>query len=80
MTNIIKLPVITKLDLQPDEMLRNIADSNPANVFVLVWPEDGSAPTYHSSTGDTPVVLMRLQSFIHKMFNGDFGEDGDRHN
>lgn len=72
MTNIIKLPVITKLDLQPDEMLRNIADSNPANAFVLVWPNDGSLPTYHCSTGDTPVVLLQLQMFVHKMFNGDF--------
>lgn len=53
-------------------MLRHIADSNPRHAFVIVWPEDGSLPTYHSSTGDVPTILMRLNEFSHKWYSGDF--------
>jgi len=72
MTNIIKLDLFTKLDISAPDMLRNIADENPKNAFVIVWPEDGKIPSYHSSTGDTPVVLMRINEFVHKYYNGDF--------
>ena len=73
MAEILTLPnLITKHDLQADVMLQNIAEEKPKNAFVIAWPEDGSMPTYHSSTGDTPVVLMRIQEFVHKYYSGDF--------
>lgn len=73
MAEIIHLPdLITKHDIKADEMLRNIAANKPNNAFVIVWPSDGSLPTYHSSTGDIPVVLMRLNEFIHKYYSGEF--------
>jgi len=72
MSNVIKLPILTRQDLSANEMLTNIAESNPDHAFVIVWPSDGSMPTYHCTTGDTPVVLMRIQEFIHKYYNGDF--------
>lgn len=72
MGNVIKFPGITKHDLPAQEMLKNIAEENPDNCFLIVWPNDGTDPTYHSTTGDTPVVLMRLQQFVHKFYNGDF--------
>lgn len=67
--------LITRHDLQANRMLRAIAKDKPGDAFVIVWPKDGSMPTYHSSTGDTPVVLMRIQEFIHKYYSGDFSED-----
>lgn len=63
---------LTTDDIDCSDMLRAIAESSPSNAFVIVWPEDGSLPTYHCSTGDMPVVLMRLNQFIHKFYNGDF--------
>lgn len=54
------------------EMLRKIADSNPEHAFVIVWPEDGRQPTYHASTEDCAVVLMRVNEFIHKFYNDEF--------
>jgi len=70
--NVIKFPGITKHDISASEMLQNIATEEPKNAFVIVWPEDGGMPTYHSSTGDIPVILMRLHDFIHKWHNGEF--------
>lgn len=72
MTNVIKLDLFTKNDIDSQYMLRNIADSDPENVFVICWPKDGTMPTYHSSTNDTSVVLLRIQEFIHRFYNGDF--------
>ena len=66
---------IIKLYNDAPGILRAIADEEPKNVFVIAWPNDGSMPTYHSSTSDTPVVLMRLQEFIHKYYNGDFSTE-----
>ncbi len=75
MSNVVFLDMLTKQDISAENMLRNIADEKPKNAFVIVWHEDGKMPTYHSSTGDTPVVLMRLNEFIHKLYNGDFDND-----
>ncbi len=73
MADILEFPeLITNHDLKADEMLRYIADGEPNDAFVIVWPKDGSMPTYHSSTGNTPIVLMRIQQFIHKYYSGDF--------
>jgi len=72
MGNIVQFDGFTSLDIDTAEMLRNIADEKPANAFVVVWPEDGSLPTYHSNTSDVPVILMRLNEFIHQYYNGDF--------
>jgi hypothetical protein len=76
MTNVITLPIVTKLDIKAPDMLRAIADDEPKNAFVIAWPGDGTRPTYHSSTADMAVVLMRVQQFIHKFYEGDF-TDGD---
>lgn len=72
--NIIRLNIITKVDLDAAYILRNIADGEPQHVFVIEWPKDGSMPKYSSSTGDMPVVLMRMQEFIHRYYNGDFSK------
>jgi len=72
MSNVIQFKGMTSLPINAKNMLKNIAEENPDHVFVIVWPNDGSMPTYHSSTPDTPVVLMRVQEFIHKYYNGDF--------
>ncbi len=72
MSNVIKLPIITTHDINTKEMLETIAKTEPENAFVIVWPNDGSMPTYHCNTSDMPVVLMRIQEFIHKYYNGDF--------
>jgi hypothetical protein len=74
MGEVIKLEFNTTLDISAQEMLEEIAKQKPKNAFVVVWPEDGTMPTYHCSTGDIPVVLMRVNEFIHKYYNGDFTE------
>ena len=70
--NIINFKHYTEND--PADMLKAIAEEDPNDFFAIVFPKDGSIPTYHSSTGDMPVVLMRLQEFIHKYYNGDFSD------
>lgn len=70
--NIIPFQGITKHDLSVEKMFAGIVKENPKHAFVVAWPEDGSMPTYHSTTGDTAVVLIRVQEFIHKFYNGDF--------
>ena len=55
-----------------DLMLKVIAAETPKHAFLIVWPEDGSMPTYHSSTADTPIVVYRITEFLHKLYNGDF--------
>lgn len=73
MADILFIPdLITKHDIDAVAMLRNIADEKPKHAFVITWPEDGSMPNYHSSTGDTAVVLLRLHEFVHKYYSGDF--------
>ncbi len=72
MAEIYNLSLITKHDLNAAAMLKAIAKEKPTHAFVIVWPEDGSRPTYHSTTSDMPVVLLRLQEFTHKYFMGHF--------
>ena len=72
MGDVVKLDIFTKKDISAADMLTNIAEQKPSNCFVIVWPSDETMPTYHSSTGDVAVVLMRCQEFIHKFYNGDF--------
>jgi hypothetical protein len=64
--------LITRHDLNAPDMLRTIAESEPADAFVITWPKDKTMPTYHSSTGNTPVIMLRIQEFIHKYYSGDF--------
>ena len=73
--NVIKMPGICYSATPAVDMLREIADSAPKHAFVITWPEDGKMPTYYSSTGDMPVVLMRLNEFIHKVYGGEFGTE-----
>jgi hypothetical protein len=66
---------LTTGDIKCPGMLRAIADQDPSNAFVICWPKDGKEPTYHCSTSDIPTVLLRLQTFIHKFFNGEFDSE-----
>lgn len=70
--NIVKFKGVYYGELSAPEMLRNVAYDSPNHAFVIAWPADGTMPSYHSSTSDMSVVLLRLQEFIHKYYNGDF--------
>ena len=72
MAEIIHMYDATHLDQAVEEVLQGVLAKEPQHVFVIAWPADGSLPTYHSTTSDFPVVLMRLREFEHKYFNGDF--------
>jgi hypothetical protein len=72
MGEVIHLHDITQRDLSAADILREIANEAPNHAFVVVWGKDGDLPTYHSTTGDMPTVLMRINEFIHKYYNGDF--------
>lgn len=72
MGDVVRWNGITRHELNSEDMLTAIAAEKPDKVFVITWPEDGSMPSFHSNTQDIPVVLMQLQRFIHKFYNGDF--------
>ena len=80
MDNVVKLDIDTRLDISAADMLRAIADEDPDNVFLVVWPNSEEMPTFHSSTSDEPVILMRLNQFIHDYYSGKFisGEAHER--
>jgi len=54
------------------EMLKAIARTKPKNAFLVVFPADGSFPTFHSSTGKMKSVLAGIKTFMSKYKNGDF--------
>jgi hypothetical protein len=70
--NVVKFPGLFYGELTAPTMLRKIADLEPNHAFVISWPADGAMPSYHSSTGDIPIVMLRIQEFVHKYYNGDF--------
>lgn len=72
--NIVKIEYYNTKDINTADMLKAIAEENPKNAFVVVWPEGGSMPTYHCNTSDVAVVLMRVNEFVHKYYNGDFDD------
>lgn len=72
MADIIKFDGLTANDISAGDMLREIAAEEPEYVFAITWPKDSGVPTYHSNTSDMAEILMRLQEFVHKLFNGDF--------
>lgn len=59
-------------EIRVPDMLQAIAETKPNHAFVITWPEEGAMPAYHSSTSDIAIILLRLQEFIHKYYNGDF--------
>lgn len=71
MSNIIKLDFLTKHDISAEDMFKALAEEKPKNAFVICWPEDGTMPTYHSTTSDTPVVVYRINEFVHKLYSGE---------
>lgn len=71
--NVVRLQTLTKLDIPVDVVLENIKEEDYNHIFLIGWPKDGSMPKYHSTTGDAPVVMHRLNDFIHKFYNGEFG-------
>ena len=73
--NIHYLDVLTGENLSVDRVMNGIQQDKPEHIFVIAWPENGSMPTYHSTTSDMPTVLMRLNEFIHKYYNGDFNDE-----
>jgi hypothetical protein len=75
MADIIHMYETTALDQRPEEVIEGVLANKPAHLFIIAWPSDGSKPTYHSTTSDAPVILMRLAEFQHKYFNGDFYEE-----
>jgi len=72
MSNVVKFSGIYYGDISAPDMLRKIAELEPKSAFVISWPEDGKMPSYQSSTDDMPIILLRLQEFIHKYYNGEF--------
>lgn len=72
MGDVVKWNGHTYLDIDPADMLRAIADEKPVNAFVITWDNDRIQTNFYSSTTKTPIVLMRLNEFIHKYYNGDF--------
>lgn len=75
--SVIKFPGHYYKDTAASDTLHAIAKDDPKFVFVIAWPKDGTRATYHSNTSDVPTIVLRLQQFIHKLFNGDFSEGNE---
>lgn len=69
--NVVRLDCITRLNLNAADILIEISESNPSDVFVIVTKSDGEV-TYHSSSADMCKLAFEVQRFIHKVFNGEF--------
>ncbi len=72
MTNVIHLDLQTRAEISAGDMLHNIAETQPENAFVIIWPNDGGDITYHSSVADAGAVTLALNIFLHKLYAGDF--------
>jgi hypothetical protein len=72
--NVIPVLFTPRQSIDSRRMLETIAQEEPETVFVICWPKDGGNPTYHSNTGDIPVIFFRLQEFIHGVYSGKYAE------
>lgn len=71
MSNVIKLSTITRVDLEAEDILQEIAKTKPEGVFVIAWHEDGEV-TYHSNIADGGDLLFQTELWKHKLLNMDF--------
>jgi len=69
---IIQFTGLTCLNLDAASILRNIADENPENAFVITWSNEERESKFYSSNAITSEILMRLNEFIHRYYNGEF--------
>lgn len=67
MGNVVILPVISRLDLDP-EILLDAARGELANVIIIGFTHDGDE-YFASSQGDGAQVLWQLERAKHKLLN-----------
>lgn len=73
MSNVIKFPYPTTMDLDASKMLKEIAKNKPAHALVITWGE-GEEASYHSNIADGGDLLWQVQIFINRLTNGEFYE------
>lgn len=56
------------------ELIRDVADKKPDNVFILTWPKNEESFNFYSSTTDMFILINLLQEFIHSFYNGNLGK------
>lgn len=73
MTNVIKFPYPTTMDLDASKMLQNITDNAPQYALVITWGDSEEA-SYFSNIADGGDLLWQVQIFINRLTNGEFYE------
>lgn len=74
MTKEVKLDSLKTKPLEAREMLRSVAEENPKEAFLIVWPEDGPTEVYNHTERDAASLVHTLNTFIHQIYNGDYDE------
>ena len=70
-SNVVKLNMYTRLNLEASDILHEIANEKPDKVLVITWNDAGDY-TFHSNIADAHANTYAAQKFIHKMMAGDF--------
>ena len=76
--NVVRLGVITHLDLDPDLVLRAAVGELPGGVVVIGYDADGEE-YFASSISDGPAVLWLLERFRDKLLRQPEEWDGVTH-
>ena len=76
MSNVVRLDVITKLDLQPDDVLRGAVGRYPGGVFVAGFDENGKIQIASSiADGGTILWMMEVAKVRLMTIAGEIGEE-----
>ena len=75
MSNVIRLNVVTRLDLQPDDVLKDAIGSFPGGVFVAGYDADGQIQ-FASSMHDGGDILWLMEVAKARLMKiaGELGE------
>ena len=76
MTNVVRLDVITNLDLQPDDVLQNSVGQYPGGVFVAGFDKNGQIKIASSiADGGTVLWVMEVAKVRLMAIAGEIGEE-----
>ena len=76
MSNVVRLDVITKLDLQPDDVLQDAVGQYPGGVFVAGYDKSGNIQIASSiADGGTILWMMEVAKVRLMTIAGEIGEE-----
>jgi len=73
MADIIKGRIKTKLELNPEDVIKGALEANLKTVIVIGEFKDRDSYYLASTSGDLAKINLMLDSVHHKLVRGDFG-------